>query len=415
MLRRDADSGESGVADQTAAPDAAGIGNVVSDEIRGPREGPALADAYQGRAAWVGEEAARRIRRDVEEFREFEAPEVWEVIRSYGSTTRAAVADAVRHRRLPSNEFPADVVTLRDSHDGGASLRAMLHSYRIGQAVAAEVWAEVVAEFPDREARPRILRELTQFLFAYEDRLVDWINRQWEQHSERGGASIARLQLARRILEGESVASGELGYDLSLDHVAAIAWGQEAARELALLGTMLGTSTLVLQATDEVVWGWYGKREWEGGITALSERFKAGATGIAIAGPAAGREGFRQAHDEAGDAYVVARRTGRRLVRYGEVALEAVAMQSESASRRFMAHVLGDLRDGGRREELLRQTLTVYYGHGQNGAATAHQLGVHEQTVARRLVAAAELLGSHPSECRAEVETALRVRELLGS
>lgn len=386
----------------------------MSDEIRGPIEGPALADAYDERAAWVGEEAARRIRRDIDEFREFEAPEVWEVIRRYGSTTRIAVADAVRRRRLPSNEFPADAIQLRDSYDGGASLRAMLHAYRIGQAVAAEVWAEVVAGFPEREARPRILRELTQFLFAYEDRLVDWIHDQWNLHSQRGGVSIARLQLARRILEGGADAAGELGYDLDLDHVAAIAWGSEATRELSRLGTILGMSSLVLQATEEIAWAWYGRGEWGEDVTALGERFSADATGIAIAGPAAGLEGFRRAHDEAGDAYVVARRADRMRVRYGEVALEALAMQSESASRRFMAHVLGDLSGGGRREDLLRRTLTTYYEHGQNGAATAHQLGVHEQTVARRLGAAAELLGSHPSECRAEVETALRIRDLLG-
>jgi hypothetical protein len=385
----------------------------MNAEIRGPVEGPALADAFDERAVWVGEEIARRIRRDIAEFRELEAPELWEQIRSYGTATRAAVADSVRHRRLPTSEFPADAGPLRVSYDGGTSLRSMLQAYRIGQAVAAEVWADVVAGFPVPEARPRIGRELTQFLFAYEDRLVDWIQSEWEQHSRRGGASIAPFQLARRILEGETDDGEELDYDIGLDHIAAIAWGPDAGRELARLGTMLGAHSLVLQATEEVVWGWYGRSEWEGGIPALDERFPAGGVGIAVGGPAAGPEGFRRAHDEAGDAYVVARRAGRRLVRYGEVAIEALAMQSESASRRFVAHVLGDLTGGGRREEMLRRTLTAYYENGQNGAATAQELGVHEQTIARRLVAAADLLGSHPSECRAEVETALRVRQVL--
>ena len=386
----------------------------MSDEVRGPAEGPALADAFDERAVWVGEEIARRIRRDIAEFRELEAPELWEQIRSYGTATRSAEADAVRHRRLPTTEFPADAGPLKVSYDGGTALRSMLQAYRIGQAVSAEVWAEIVGEFPEPEARPRIGRELTQFLFAYEDRLVEWIHAEWEKHS-RGGASVEPFQLARRILMGETDDGTDLGYDLGLDHVAAIAWGPDAARELARLGTMLAARSLVLQATEDIAWGWYGKAKWEGGVPDLDERFSAGGAGIAVGGPAAGPEGFRRAHDEAGDAYVVARRAGRRLVGYGAVALEALALQSESASRRFVAHVLGDLTDGGRREEMLRRTLMAYYDNGQNGAATAQELDVHEQTIARRLVAAAELLGSHPSKCRAEVETALRVRQLLNS
>ena len=76
---------------------------------------------------------------------------------------------------------------------------------------------------------------------------------------------------------------------------------------------------------------------------------------------------------------------------------------------------LGDLEGEGRRVEVLRDTLRAYYRHGQNGAATAQDLEVHEQTVARRLASAAQLLNSHPSECRAEVETALRIREMLNA
>jgi DNA-binding PucR family transcriptional regulator len=134
--------------------------------------------------------------------------------------------------------------------------------------------------------------------------------------------------------------------------------------------------------------------------------------GIAIGGPAPGVEGFRRAHEEAGDAYVVARRMGRRVASYGDVSIEALAIQSEASARRFVAHALGDLGAHGRRHDVLRETLRVYYRRGQNGAATAKDLGVHEQTVARRLASAAQLLGAHPAECRAEVEAALRIREI---
>ena len=111
--------------------------------------------------------------------------------------------------------------------------------------------------------------------------------------------------------------------------------------------------------------------------------------GIATGSPASGVDGFRRSHEEAGDAYVVARRMGRSVVGYGEVSIEALAIQNEAAARRFVTHALGDLEGEGRRIEVLRDTLRAYYRHGQNGAATAQDLEVHEQTVARRLASAA--------------------------
>lgn len=377
-------------------------------------EAPVLADLFMERIEWVGLESARRTRLEVEEFRDFEAPEMWERVAAYARQTRAAVADAVRARRLPT-EFPADEVSLRLGFTGGASLRTMLQSYRIAQAVAAEAWTDAVIANTRDASQAGMARELAAFLFAYEDRLVDWMHSRWEEYSRREDSSPSLIASARRVLEGDVAAGNDLDYSLATDHVAVIAWGPDAIKELTRIGVSHAGPSLVLRATADLCWGWYARREWGGEQLDLGAVSAAGVVGLAMGGPASGFEGFRRAHDEAGDAYVVARRMGRRAVSYGEVAIEALAIRSEASSRRFVAHTLGDLVGEGRRNDVLRATLRAYYQRGQNGAATAQDLGVHEQTVARRLASAAQLLHSHPSECRAEVETALRIREMLGS
>ena len=370
-----------------------------------------LGAAFNRRLGWVGREVAARTRIQVEEFRAFEAPEVWEQVANYARAVRGAVADAVRSRRLPATF--ADEAAVRLAFDGGATLRSMLQSFRVGQAVAAEAWTQVLSEVVEPAERGAVAAELTAFLFAYEDRLVESIQTAWEGLSGSQGSSPVLLQHTRRILEGDLSAAAELDYDLENDHYAAIAWGPDARRELTRIGVSAGGPCLVMRATEDLFWGWYSRREWGSNRLDMDERRAGMRSGIAIGGPVAGARGFSLAHEQAGDAYVVALRTGRNFAMYEDVSIEALAVQNEAASRRFVAHTLGALGAATRRAEVLRTTLRAYYRHGQNGAATAQDLGVHEQTVARRVLAAGELLGSHPAECRAEIESALRIREML--
>ena len=201
-------------------------------------------------SSWIGSgrESARRTRLEVEEFREFEAPEMWERVAAYSRATRAAVADAVRARRLPT-DFPADEVSLRLGYTGGASLRTMLQSYRIAQAVSAEVWTEAVVTISREGSKAKIARELAVFLFAYEDRLVDWIHSRWEEYSRSDDSSPTLLPSVRRVLEGDVAAAEELDYSLAADHIAVIAWGPDALKELTR-DRRLPSGTVVGSACD---------------------------------------------------------------------------------------------------------------------------------------------------------------------
>jgi DNA-binding PucR family transcriptional regulator len=67
------------------------------------------------------------------------------------------------------------------------------------------------------------------------------------------------------------------------------------------------------------------------------------------------------------------------------------------------------------RSETLRATLAAYFGSGQNAASAAALLGVHERTIANRLRAIEAQAGRPVATRRAELEMALRLRDLLAT
>ncbi len=108
------------------------------------------------------------------------------------------------------------------------------------------------------------------------------------------------------------------------------------------------------------------------------------------------------------------RRSGWLVTHYSEVALESLAATDEDAAGAFVARKLAGLEGDDTRSVRLRQTLRAWFAAGHNAAAAAAALGVHEQTVAQRLRTVEERTGRPVAARRAELETALRLRELLG-
>ena len=106
--------------------------------------------------------------------------------------------------------------------------------------------------------------------------------------------------------------------------------------------------------------------------------------------------------------------SGRPITHYAEVALESLAAVDEDAAAAFVARELAGLDGDDVRSTRLRQTLRAWFAAGHNAAAAAAALGVHEQTVAQRLRTVEERTGRPVAARRAELETALRLRDLLG-
>ena len=103
----------------------------------------------------------------------------------------------------------------------------------------------------------------------------------------------------------------------------------------------------------------------------------------------------------------------RTVTEYADVALEALVLRDSQALRDFVHREIGPLNGTDQRSTVLRETLRAYFATGQNGASTAHVLGIHERTVAYRLRSIEERLGTTVQKRRDELSAALRFRALL--
>ena len=230
---------------------------------------------------------------------------------------------------------------------------------------------------------------------------------------ERPPERVQPLEAVRRVLAGDQP-DELLGYRLDAFHVGCVAWGRRAGESLRLLGWELSTEIVAVAVDADTAWGWVAVTE------SSLRRVRRGlrtytplAGGVAIGSVEAGVEGFRESHRQALAAAGVARISGAAITFYDDVALEALALRDLAAARRFVHHELGSLEGDDVRARELRETLRAYFAAGQHASSAAAILGVHERTVGNRIRAAEERLGRPPRGAPAELELALRLRELL--
>jgi hypothetical protein len=358
-----------------------------------------------------------RMQEEIEELGELEAPELWEVVRRVSVGGRRALATSFRDgESLPDALPEPDVEAVHAAAAAGMSLPAVLHSFRIGHVVTMEAWLDAVErmDLPEAERLP-LSRRVARFVTAYDNRLANLLGEEYERERVRAQLSPdkQRLRQIRRLIEGWSDEAEGLDYDLGFEHIGVVAWGSDARATLDDLANLLGRKLLWAPAEDELLMAWLGAPVSDGEERSRLHRFQPrGSTRITVGNAAAGLEGFRRTHREAGEAQVVATRRPRPVTLYEEVALEALALRNEVVAREFAESVLGHLNQADERGQL-RQTLRAYFASSQNGASAAAALGVHEQTVSRRLSAIERLIGSPVNQRRAELELALRLEEVL--
>jgi DNA-binding PucR family transcriptional regulator len=119
---------------------------------------------------------------------------------------------------------------------------------------------------------------------------------------------------------------------------------------------------------------------------------------VAVGLPGDGLAGFRRSHAEAMEARRVARLGGLvPPVDYADVALTALLTKDLDQARAFVARELGDLAADGvaRLADTVLEVLVVQGSPRQ----AAQRLGLHENTVAKRVRSAEEVLG-HPIDER---------------
>jgi DNA-binding PucR family transcriptional regulator len=348
-----------------------------------------------------------------------ERPELADTIRVGADEAIGGELRALAQRALPEACPGFDAEGARQCARLGVPLDAVVLQYRLGHAVQWEAWFEIVEGHSlNPEHRRELLERGSRFFFAYANRLTRFVVAEYESEHENllRRSEQRRAFLVRELLAGRDIDAASLGYDLELHHLGVIAWGDAPDDAIAALARRLDRSMLVVSADPSESWGWLG------GVRPLAARQLSRlrdaqlpeGTRLALGDEEQGLEGLRRTHRQAALARRIGERRPGRLIAYGEVALEALASADGRAAEEFVTRELRGLDGSDRRTERLRETLAQYFRCGQNAAAAAAALGVHQQTVGQRLRTVEERLGGPVNARRAELEVALRLRDCLG-
>jgi hypothetical protein len=346
-------------------------------------------------------------------------PEMRQASREFSRASILIEWDHLRQgARIPEVCPEVDAQGARDSARAGLPLATLLRGYRLSHSVQWEAWFRLVEEQEsDQPERRELIERGSAFFFAYADQLSGFVTEVFTQERDAmlRDREQRRMYLVRELLGGGSVEPAELDYDVAGHHIGLVAWGPQAAAAMNDLARRLDRRLLLVLVAADIWWGWLGgKRPTSAGAHRELERYAPpDGTRLALGEEAAGPEGFRNSHRQALRAQRVAASSTDPSVRYDDVALEALASTDEDEARAFVERELAGLLSDDRRSANLRETLRSYFAHGHNAAATAADLGVHEQTVALRLQAVEERTGRGVIGRRAELETALRLRRCL--
>jgi hypothetical protein len=297
-------------------------------------------------------------------------------------------------------------------------LELLLSAHRLCQATLWENWFSLVEETGglNPAARRQLLARGSDFFFRYGDLLGDAVAEAYRQALESSSqdSKRRRLRAIRLVLTGQAAdpAANDLNFDLDQHHLGAIAWGEEAARSIRDLASLLERPSLLTGPLDGVVWSWIsGSRPFGPGDERVLAHFRPpqGAA-IAIGQPDYGEEGFRATHHQAQRARWASRFSEQPIIRYADVALVALAAENREEARRFVARELDGIDDDSAKSREIRETLIAYFDAEHNAASAAARLGIHQQTVANRIRAVEERIGRPVGTRRVELEVALRLR-----
>ncbi|HZI77271.1 MAG TPA: helix-turn-helix domain-containing protein [Gemmatimonadales bacterium] len=340
----------------------------------------------------------------------------------YREGLRASVSAAVElslagieaSERNPPEIPPVLLVQARLAARSGVGLDTVLRRYCAGHTVLTDLLLEESEGLSDADAvePKRLLRSQTALL----ERLLATVSEEHrrEGESRASGAQRHRLEVARRLLEGEPLDPSELAYGLEGTHVALLIHGKAPSDALPGIARELDRRLLGLEPEEGIIWAWLGGRaplDPERVRDLLGKRLP-GERSCAVGESGEGPSGWRRSHRQAAAALAIALRGKERVVRYADVALLASVAQDELACESLEEMYLAPLRrqrDAGREA---RRTLRAYFAAKGNVTAAAAQLGVSRNTVRKRVRAIEAGLARPLLSRAAEYEMALKLEEL---
>jgi phage FluMu protein gp41 len=288
-------------------------------------------------------------------------------------------------------------------------------AYRISQR---SIWRwgveELRARIDDEAALAEAVEGLSDAVLVTGDALMTAMMERYAVERERWVRSADALHRAtvEELLAGGKVdlskASSRLRYELRRPHVAFVVWAEPGTALLESAAAAIGgPGALVVPMSAGVVAGWCSP-------DAIDPDQVESPAVVALGSRGDGLEGFRRSHVEALEARRVARLGDLAgPVSYDEIALAALLTKDLDQARVFARRELGELTgDDATANRLATTVLTVLTEQGSPRRA-AQKLGVHENTVAKRLRSAERALGRGIDERPAELLAALIIRRSL--
>lgn len=315
-------------------------------------------------------------------------------------------------------------------------ISALTRAYYLGQSMFLRLGIDAVERMAvPEEERIELVRAVADVVHRYIDWILQYVSdvHEAERRRWKGGRGALLASSVHRLLRAESndVArfERETGFVLTSPFVALIFWSDEDSAAIALA---------VRTSAQRLAMRWRGARDplivtedprtswvWipvAASADVVSEVVRGELTSeqrlrVSVGDIAVGVEGFRGSHLQAADARTVALTSARHrqepVVRYSDAAVSLLAMFTRdlTSSRRWMRAVLGPLARTDEHARVLRDTYRAYYSAGANVTQTALDLGIHRNTVRRRISSTPPALQQRDP---LEISMALRLFDAFG-
>ena len=335
---------------------------------------------------------------------------------------RRAFGDPASTATLPKE---AEAWARQLVHDG-ISLTAALRSFERGHADASITIASTLKEShwglsPERRAEE--MEYASARLFDYANAITaQAISAYMDEQAklERRDES-SRLRAVTGLLQGDlepRMAERSIAYRLDALHVGYTLWDGSGTNRGDLEAFASALSTRLSP------WQHLNVRNDSGSLNGwMSCEAASLRRGLAAMQPPPGVEaafgsarwglaGFRLTHREALEAKRVGRAIGQALTTYDEVGVLALASRDGELARAFMERHLGALAAEDEKNGVLRETLRIYLQERGSPAATAARLGLHRNTVVKRIQKVEESLDASVDRGSLNLRVALELARI---
>jgi hypothetical protein len=267
------------------------------------------------------------------------------------------------------------------------------------------------------KAHEAVLEHLHETYRALLEHIIASVEHEYHQEFERIARSPEqrRIKLVQRLLveDVDPAELKELDYEVASSwHLGVIAIGAEGSETLRRLKTACGRGLLCVPGHDGTVWAWLGRKDK---LTFAQFKLLLSAHGcsnapLAIGDPGNGLEGWRQTHQEAQVAVLMARHELCGPTRCADVLPVAGALQNKAIIKMYKKTYILPLNKLPKGGQPTRKSLLAYFKHGRSASCAGDAINVTRRTVQNHLNDARKVLDAPLNLTGLEI--ALRLEEL---